>query len=46
MRDTNTAFHNYMKNQGLGLIKGDNVEVFKVAELHQEDIDEALFDLD
>eukprot|EP00178_Gracilaria_changii_P017855 TRINITY_DN5091_c0_g1_i1.p1 TRINITY_DN5091_c0_g1~~TRINITY_DN5091_c0_g1_i1.p1 ORF type:complete len:110 (-),score=19.94 TRINITY_DN5091_c0_g1_i1:7-336(-) len=46
MRDSNTAFWNHMKSQGLGLIKGDNTEVFKPVELHQEDIDEALIDLD
>lgn len=46
MRDSNTAFHSYMKKQGLGLIRGGNVEVFKAVELHHEELDEALFDLD
>jgi hypothetical protein len=35
-----------MKTQGLGLIRGGNVEVFKVEKVHHEDLDDALFDLD
>ena len=35
-----------MKDEGLGLIKGGNQEIFKAVEIHHEDIDEALFDLD
>ena len=46
MRRDYTNFYNYMKDEGLGLIKGGNQEIFKAVEIHHEDIDEALFDLD
>ena len=46
MRRDYTAFYNFMKLQGLGLLKGDNAEVFKVVEVHHADLDDALFDLD
>ena len=46
MRRDFTSFHNHMKAEGLGLIKGDNQEIFKAVEVHHEDLDEALFDLD
>lgn len=44
MRNDFTPFYNRMKSEGLGLIKGDNTEVFKIAEVHHMDLDEALFD--
>ena len=34
MRRDHTAFHNEMKRDGLGFIKGDNLDMFKVVEVH------------
>lgn len=45
MSEKNAAFYLYLRSQGLGLIKGDNVEIFRPSSLHQEIIEEVC-DLD
>ena len=40
------TFYGHLKNQGIGMIYGDNTEVFKVQTLHRQDIEEVMCDLD
>lgn len=42
---SNPKFHDYLISQGIGLIKGGNVELFRPIELHPELIED-VFDLD
>lgn len=46
MKYSHEVFYKHLKNKGLGLIKGDNVEVFKSAVLHHGELEDVICDLD
>jgi hypothetical protein len=46
IRNNHPTFYQHLKAQGLGLIKGDNVEVFRVEVLHHEELEDVICDLD
>lgn len=39
-------FYGHLKSQGIGMIYGDNTEVFKVQTLHRENIEDVMCYLD
>jgi hypothetical protein len=45
LASSHSKFHDYLRQQGIGFIKGDNVDLFRPLEVHIEVIEE-VFDLD
>ncbi len=46
MRSNNPTFYGHLKARGLGLLKGDNTEIFKVEVLHHAELEDIICDLD